>query len=111
MNLIIRLLVTAVVAFLLTKFLSGVQFLDFQTAVVFAIVFGLLNTFVKPVLKIVGLPISILSLGLFSLVINAVVMLLADHFVEGMSIDGFLWALVFSIALSTISSIINKIIE
>lgn len=111
MNLIIRLLVTAVVAFSLTKFLSGVQFLDFQTAVVFAIVFGLLNTFVKPVLKIVGLPISILSLGLFSLVINAVVMLLADHFVEGMSIDGFLWALVFSIALSTISSIINKIIE
>lgn len=111
MNLIIRLLVTAVVAFSLTKFLSGVQFLDFQTAVVFAIVFGLLNTFVKPIFKIIGLPISILSLGLFSLVINAVVMLLADHFVEGMSIDGFLWALVFSIALSTISSIINKIIE
>lgn len=111
MSLVIRLLVTAVVAFSLTKFLSGVQFLDFQTAVVFAIVFGLLNTFVKPIFKIIGLPISILSLGLFSLVINAVVMLLADHFVEGMSIDGFLWALVFSIALSTISSIINKIIE
>lgn len=111
MNLIIRLLVTAVVAFLLTKFLSGVQFLDFQTAVVFAIVFGLLNTFVKPIFKIIGFPITVLSLGLFSLVINALVMLLADHFVEGMSIDGFLWALVFSIALSTISSIINKIIE
>lgn len=111
MSLVIRLLVTAVVAFSLTKFLSGVQFLDFQTAVVFAIVLGLLNTFVKPIFKIIGLPITILSLGLFSLVINAVVMLLADDFVEGMSIDGFLWALVFSIALSTISSIINKIIE
>lgn len=111
MNLIIRLLVTAVVAFSLTKFLSGVQFLDFQTAVVFAIVLGLLNTFVKPIFKIIGFPITVLSLGFFSLVINALVMLLADHFVEGMSIDGFLWALVFSIALSTISSIINKIIE
>lgn len=111
MSLVIRLLVTAVVAFFLTKFLSGVQFLDFQTAVVFAIVLGLLNTFVRPIFKIIGLPITILSLGLFSLVINAVVMLLADDFVEGMSIDGFLWALVFSIALSTISSIINKIIE
>lgn len=111
MSLVIRLLVTAVVAFSLTKFLSGVQFLDFQTAVVFAIVLGLLNTFVKPIFKIIGFPITVLSLGFFSLVINALVMLLADHFVEGMSIDGFLWALVFSIALSTISSIINKIIE
>ena len=90
MNLIIRLLVTAVVAFFLTKILSGVHFDGFSTAIVFAIVLGILNLIVSPVLKILGLPLTILTLGLFSLVINALVILIADYFIDGMTIDG-LW--------------------
>ena len=66
MNLIIRLLVTAVVAFFLTKILSGVHFDGFSTAIVFAIVLGILNLIVSPVLKILGLPLTIITLGLFS---------------------------------------------
>lgn len=109
MNLIIRLLVTAVVAFFLTKILSGVHFEGFSTAIVFAIVLGILNLFVSPVLKILGLPLTIITLGLFSLVINALVILIADYFIDGMTIDGFWWAFIFSIALSLITSLVNGI--
>lgn len=104
MNLIIRLLITAVVAFFLTKILSGVHFDGFSTAVVFAIVLGVLNLIVKPILSILGLPLTIITLGLFSFVINAIVILIADYFIEGMVVDGFWWALIFSIALSLITS-------
>ncbi len=109
MNLIIRLLVTAVVAFFLTKILSGVHFDGFSTAIVFAIVLGILNLIVSPVLKILGLPLTIITLGLFSLVINALVILIADYFIDGMTIDGFWWAFIFSIALSLITSLVNGI--
>lgn len=107
MGLIIRLLVTAIVAFLLTKVLSGVHFDSFTTAVIFAIVLGLLNLVVTPILKLVGLPLTIITLGLFSLVINAVVILIADYFIDGMKVDGFLWAFIFSIALSVITSLVG----
>lgn len=109
MNLIIRLLVTAVVAFFLTKVLSGVQIDGFSTALVFAIVLGVLNLIVTPVLKILGLPLTILTLGLFSLVINALMILLADYFIDGMVVDGFWWAFIFSIALSVITSLLSGI--
>ena len=109
MNLIIRLLVTAVVAFFLTKILSGVHFEGFSTAIVFAVVLGILNLIVSPVLKILGLPLTIITLGLFSLVINALVILIADYFIDGMTIDGFWWAFIFSIALSLITSLVNGI--
>ena len=109
MNLIIRLLVTAVVAFFLTTILSGVHFDGFSTAIVFAIVLGILNLIVSPVLKILGLPLTIITLGLFSLVINALVILIADYFIDGMTIDGFWWAFIFSIALSLITSLVNGI--
>jgi len=108
MNLIIRLLITAVVAFLLTKILPGVQFDSFGTAIIFAIVLALLNLFVKPILSLLGLPLTIITLGLFALVINALIILLADYFIDSMVVDGFWWALIFSIALSLITSLANS---
>ena len=109
MNFIIKLLITAVVAFGLTNFLSGVHFQDFLTACVFALVLSLLNGFVKPILKIIGFPLTIITLGFFSLVINTIITLLADSLVDGMKIDGFWWAFIFSIALSFFTSILNSI--
>lgn len=109
MNLIIRLLITAFVAFGLTRILSGVHFTDFYTACVFAIVLSMLNTFVKPVFKIIGFPITIITLGFFALVINTLITLMADYFVSGMEIDGFWNAFIFSIALSFFSSILHSI--
>ena len=109
MNLLLRLLVTAVVAYFLAQILPGIQFDGFGGAIIFAIVLGILNLVVTPILKILGLPLSILTLGLFSLVINALVILIADYFIDSMNVDGFLWAFIFSIALSLITSLLNGI--
>ena len=109
MNTIIKLLITAAVAFGLTKILDGVVFLDFGTALVFALVLALLNFFVKPILKLFGLPFTIITLGLFSFVINAAIILIADYFIDNMQVDGFVSALVFSVALSLITSLLNGI--
>ncbi|WP_234110637.1 phage holin family protein [Chryseobacterium sp. R2A-55] len=109
MNLIIRLLITAVVAYTIPYVLPGIHFDGFSTAVVFAIVLAILNLIVKPVLSILGLPLTIITFGLFALVINAVIILLAEKFVSGMHVDGFWWAFIFSIALSLSTSLLNGI--
>lgn len=110
MKLIIRLFITAIVAFLLTKILAGVHFNGFSTALIFAIVLGVLNIVVKPILSLFGLPLTIITLGLFSLVINAAIVLLADYFIDGMVVDGFGWAFIFSIALSVVTSLANSFV-
>lgn len=109
MNLLLRLLVTAIVAYLLAQILPGIHFDGFGGAVIFAIVLGILNLIVTPILKLLGLPLTIITLGLFSLVINALVILIADYFVDSMNVDGFLWAFIFSIALSLVTSLLNGI--
>lgn len=107
MKTIINLLITAAVAYGLTQILTGVHIEGFGTAFIFALVLALLNFFLKPILKILGLPFTIITLGLFSFVINAAIILIADYFIDDMTVDGFWWALIFSIALSLITSIIS----
>ena len=109
MNTIIKLIITAVVAYLLPNVFSGVHVTTFSAAIIFAIVLGLLNLFVKPILHLFSFPITLLTLGLFALVINAIIVLIADCFIDGINIDGFLWALIFSVALSIVTSILESI--
>ena len=111
MNLIIRLLITAAVAYGLSMILSGVHIPDFKDALIFAIVLGLLNVFIKPILVILTLPISIVTLGLFLFVINALIILLADKFMDGITVDGFWWALIFSLILSVVSSFAQSLLD
>ncbi|MES2646718.1 MAG: phage holin family protein [Bacteroidota bacterium] len=111
MNFIIRLLVTAAVAYGLAHFLSGVHIPDFKDAVIFALALAVLNAIVKPILILLTLPITIITLGLFLFVINAIIILLADSAMDGVKVDGFLWALVFSLILSVVSSILNGLIS
>ncbi|RRQ45937.1 phage holin family protein [Chryseobacterium sp. SC28] len=111
MNFIIRLLITAISAFLLSKILSGVHFEDFWSTIIFAFVLGILNVFVRPILSILSLPITILTLGLFSLVINAVIILLADSLMDSLTVANFWWALLFSILLSLVTSAFSMIFE
>ncbi|MCY0969286.1 phage holin family protein [Chryseobacterium wangxinyae] len=108
MNLLIRLFITAIVAFLLTKILPGVHFDGFTGAVIFAIVLGLLNLILKPILSLFGLPLTIITLGFFALVINAIIVLVADYFVDSMEVNGFWSAFIFSILLSIITSLANS---
>jgi putative membrane protein len=111
MNFIIRLLITAAVAYGLSMVLSGVHIPDFKDALILALVLALLNTFVKPILVILTLPITIITLGLFLFVINAIIILLADKFMDGISIDGFWWALLFSLLLSVVSSFVQSLLS
>lgn len=109
MKLIIRLLVTAILVVILSYVVKGVVVDGFVTALTVAIVLGLLNLFVKPILVILTLPVTIFTLGLFYLVINAAMILLCEHFVDGFKVDSFWTALLFSILLSISQSIVFKL--
>ncbi|HLO80801.1 MAG TPA: phage holin family protein [Chitinophagaceae bacterium] len=106
MNFLIRILISALVAFGLSYLLDGVHIDKFTTALILALVLAVLNALVKPILIILTLPITIVTLGLFLLVINALIIMLGDRFIDGFSVDGFWWALLFSILLSLVSSIL-----
>lgn len=110
MRFIIRLLITALVVVLLAQFLPGVAVASFGTAVIVAIVLALLNLIVKPILVLFTLPVTVLTLGLFLLVINAVIILLVDAFIAGFNVDGFWVALIFSLLLSIVQSILFSIL-
>lgn len=108
MQFLLRILITAAVAYGLSMVLSGVHIDTFFTAIIFALVLSFLNSIVKPLLVILTLPLTIITLGLFLLVINVIIILLAGKFVHGIRIDGFFWALIFGFLLSFISSILIK---
>jgi putative membrane protein len=108
MNLIMRIVVTSIVAFGLSYILSGVQIDTFTTAIVLAIVLAILNAIVKPILVFITFPITVVTLGLFLFVINALIILLADKFIRGFNVDGFWWALLFSLLLSIVTSVLYK---
>jgi putative membrane protein len=103
-----RIVVTSIVAFGLSYILSGVQIDTFTTAIVLAIVLAILNAIVKPILVFITFPITVVTLGLFLFVINALIILLADKFIKGFNVDGFWWALLFSLLLSIVTSLLYK---
>jgi putative membrane protein len=108
MNIIMRIIVTSIIAFGLSYILSGVQIDTFTTAIVLAIVLAILNAIVKPILVFITFPITVVTLGLFLFVINALIILLADKFIKGFNVDGFWWALLFSLLLSIVTSVLYK---
>ena len=108
MNFILRVFVIAAVSFGLAYVLKGVNIDTFWTALVFALVLAVLNVFLKPLLIILTLPVTIITLGLFLFVVNALIVLLASRFVDGISIANFWWGLLFSLLLSLIVSVLDK---
>jgi putative membrane protein len=111
MKLILRVLLTALAVVILSKVLPHVSVDSYLTAIIVAIVLGLLNFLVKPILVILTLPVTIITFGLFLLIINAVIILLADYFITGFSVDGIWWALLFSLLLSLLQSILFSILK
>ena len=111
MKLIIRILLSAIAVVVLSKILPNVSVDSYGTAIIVAIVLGLLNFIVKPILVILTLPVTIVTLGLFLLVINAIIILLASNFISGFAVDGVLWAIIFSLLLSLLQSILFSILK
>ncbi|MCW5911633.1 MAG: phage holin family protein [Cyclobacteriaceae bacterium] len=110
MNGLIRFLLNGL-AVLLTGYLlqRGVHVENYGYALLVVIVLAIANVIVKPVLVILTIPITIVTLGLFLLVINALIILLVDYFLAGFTVDGFWWALGFSLILSIFNSIITDL--
>ena len=111
MKLLFRLLITTLIVIALSYFMNGVQVDSITTAIKVAVVLGLLNTFLKPVLVFFTFPITVFTLGLFLLVINAGMVLLCDYWLVGFTVNSFLTALFFSILLSISQSILYKFIK
>ncbi|MGO3181340.1 MAG: phage holin family protein [Aequorivita sp.] len=110
MKLIIKLLLTALAVVVLAEVLSGVTVESYGSAVIVAIVIALLRLIVKPILIILTLPITILTLGLFLLIINAIIILMAGFFVGGFEVATIWWALLFSFLLSIFQSVLYSIL-
>ena len=111
MGMIIRILLTGIVVVLLAELLPGVAVASYWTAILVAVLLALLNFIVKPILVLFTLPITIITLGLFLLVINAIIILLADAFIGGFEVSGFWIALLFSLLLSLFQSILFSFLD
>jgi putative membrane protein len=96
---------------LISYLMTGVDVDSFTTSLIVAIVLGLLNLIVKPVLILFTIPVTILTLGLFLLVINAIIILLCDNLVDGFSVNSFWTALFFSVVLTISESIVFKLTD
>jgi putative membrane protein len=105
-HLIVVWLVTAVSLLIITKLPLGVEVDDFGTALIAAVVLGILNAVLKPVLALIALPITILTLGLFAFVINALVFALAAWLIKGFRVKSVLSALIGPIVLSILNALI-----
>lgn len=108
MNFLLRIVITAVVAFALSYILPGIHIDSFWTAIKLSLVLAVLNFLLKPILVILTLPITIVTFGLFLFIINALIVWFVGHLVGGFHIDGFMWALLFSLLLSLLTSLLYR---
>lgn len=111
MKFILRLLLNALAVVILSYALPGVGVDSMMTAIIVAIVLSLLNFLVKPILVILTLPITIVTLGLFLLVINAIIILLTSKLIDGFHVTSFWWAIIFSLLLSFLQAILQSILK
>lgn len=109
MHLLVHLLVNTLAVLTGAYLLKGVRVEGFTTALVVAIVLGLLNTFLKPILIFLTLPITVLTLGLFLLVINALMIMLVDKLVNGFEVQSFWWALAYSLIIAVVGSFLGSL--
>jgi putative membrane protein len=111
MGMIINLIVSAVAVYLTAYILPGVAVDGWISALVAALVLGVVNTFIKPIIKIIALPITVITLGLFSVIINGLLILLVAAVVPGFSVNGFLWALIFGVILWLVNSVLHSLVK
>lgn len=109
MGLLVNLLVNGLAVYITAHVLPGVYVESFFTAIIASVILGVVNTFLKPLLFLLTLPVTILTLGLFTFVINALMVYLVATFVPGFHVDGFWSALLFSLVLSLVSWVLKSL--
>lgn len=106
---ILKWIVFALVIMFVSWLTPGLEIDGFVTAMIAAVVIALINAFIKPVLMLLALPINLLTLGIFTLVINAILFMFAAYLVPGVEVNGFLSALIASILISIFSVGVSKL--
>ena len=106
---LVGILINSVSIYIASRILSGVELKNFWSAIWVALALGLVNAFVKPIVVLFSLPLTVITLGLFAFVINALMIMLVDMFIDSFKIKNFGWALAFSIVVSVISSVLASI--
>lgn len=109
MRIIIAWLISAVAIYITAYLLPGITITGVVAALVLAVVLGVINAFIKPILVALTMPLTVLTLGLFSLVLNTLLIMLAAAVVPGVDIANFWWALLFGIVLGLITGFFKKI--
>jgi putative membrane protein len=107
MGILLNLLLSTLAVILASYLVPGVQVASFFQAVVVALALGVVNAVIKPILTILTLPLTILTLGLFSLIINGLMVMLVDALLPGFSVQGFFNAIIFSLILSILSTVFS----
>ena len=112
MTLILKLLINALALWVAGELISGIDLAgDFWAILLVALIFGLVNTFIKPVLKLLSFPVIILTLGLFTLLINAAMLGLTAAVSETLSVADFWSALLGAVIISVISAVLNTFVK
>ncbi len=109
-SVLVNWIVSAMVIFSIAYILPGTTVVDFTAALVVALVLGIINALLKPVFLILTLPINILTLGLFTFILNALLIILVSNIVPGFVVDGFLAALIFGIVLSVVNTVVHNLL-
>lgn len=108
MKIFINWIICAVAIMITAYVLPGVNIDGFLVALILAVVLGAINAFIKPIIVLLTLPINVLTLGLFTLVINALLIILSSYIVPGFGVAGFWWAMLFSVVLSFITTVLSS---
>ena len=111
MNCLLRILLSSVGVMLSAYLLEGVYVKGFWSAALFSLLLSILNYTIKPLLVILTIPITVLTLGLFLLIINTLIIWVAAELIDGLMIGGFVWAFLFSLLLSVINTLLLNIIK
>ena len=111
MRLILKFILMGLAVWGISRVLPAIHFQDPSSAFIFVFVLTLLNIVLKPILIVLTIPITILTLGIFLIFINAIIILIADHLMSTFHVDGFLWAFIFSLIISIINSLIESLIS
>ncbi len=111
MPFILKLLLTSISILIAGYLLPGIHVSTFWTALLVALVLSFLNVFLKPIMVILTVPFTVVTFGFFLLVINAIIIMIASAWVTGFKVDGFWWAMLFSIILSLISSLLESLVK
>jgi putative membrane protein len=110
MGFLLHWLIRTIAVIITAYLLPGIRLSGFFAALVTALVLGFINAFIRPLLLLLTFPINVLTLGLFTFVINALVIMLTSALVPGFHVNGFFWALIFSLVLALVNAVLGFIV-